>query len=218
MTSLGAQEGLPLAGLPLAGLPLSVLQGRPVSRSPPARSVPAQASVILATSGFLSSSQPFPCPQNQLSVFVSLCESTEEALFSDGDLLGDTIFPVGTGDEEKDPDICWLQVPCTLHTSLPAVTCTPPHPHSLQSPQSHWLLTQWNPRPGLRPAPLPSLPAICPPRAAAQLSQVQQDDRWMDHTARTEHVRPGLLPSHPSKEKWGKHCLGDAKGTTCVFW
>lgn len=149
-----------------------------------------------------------------------LCESMEEALFSDGDLSGDTtpIFPVGTGAEEKDPDICWLRAPCTLHTSLPTVTCTPPHPHSLQSPQSHWLLTQRNPRPGLHPAPLPSLPTMCPPRATAQLSQVRQDDRWMGHTALTEHVRPGLLPRHPSKEKWGKHCLGDAKGTTCVFW
>lgn len=67
MTSLGAQEGLPLAGLPL-----SVLQGRLVSGCPPARSVLAQASLILATPGFLSSSQPFPCPQNQLSVLISV--------------------------------------------------------------------------------------------------------------------------------------------------
>lgn len=199
MTSLGAQEGLPLAGLPLAGLPLSVLQGRPVSRSPPARSVPAQASVILATSGFLSSSQPFPCPQNQLSVFVSLCESTEEALFSDGDLLGDTHLPSWNWRQREGPR--HLLALGALHPAYQPPRCTPAHPNSLQSPQSHWLLTQQNPRPGLRPAPLPSLPAMCPLGAAAQLSQVQQDDWWMDHTALTEHVRPGLLPSHPSKEK-----------------
>lgn len=169
MTSLGAQDGLPLASLPL-----SFLQGRSVFGSPPACSVPAQASVILATSSFFSSSQPFPCPQNQLSVLIFLCESREEALFSDGDLLGDTtpIFPVGTGAEEKDPDTCWLRAPRTLHTSLPAVTCIPPHPYLLQSPQSHWLLTLPDPRPGFRPAPHPSLPALCPPGAAAQLSQV----------------------------------------------
>ena len=143
MTSLGAQEGLPLAGLPLAGLPLSVLQGRPVSRSPPARSVPAQASVILATSGFLSSSQPFPCPQNQLSVFVSLCESTEEALFSDGDLLGDTHLPSWNWRQREGPR--HLLALGALHPAYQPPRCTPAHPNSLQSPQSHWLLTSRTP-------------------------------------------------------------------------